>query len=45
MMRNREEIREAVIKANREPDRQKSAFKLFVIDIELALDIRDLLGR
>lgn len=41
MMRSRQQLREAVIKANEVPNLHDRAFKLSVIEIELLLDIRD----
>jgi hypothetical protein len=43
-MRIREEIREAVQKAWKITDQREQAFKLYVISIELQLDLRDLLA-
>lgn len=42
-MREREEIRDHLNKIWKETDPQKRAFKLFVVGIEVSLDLRDLL--
>lgn len=42
-MRSREQIRTSCQEIWKEPDPQKRAFKLFMVDVELNLDIRDYL--
>lgn len=45
-MRSREEIRKHCQDLfTKEPDAQKRGFKLFVVEIELLLDLRDIMTR